>query len=147
IQADSVTAYLLIETGEDSFLHFIYEDALGARFANLLKLDINENESVTDQLVTYLYENGRSINADREVAWRTQVGFSFVDDTPGSYKRQVCLHVSAERTNNPIPTTLGGLSFTSLDTMLKNFQESPSYVDNVAELGIAHLLNERDVVR
>ncbi|WP_405861040.1 hypothetical protein OG407_24000 [Streptomyces sp. NBC_01515] len=138
------TARLLVETEPDKFIQFLDQDELGTMYASTLSLKIDETGDIAIQLAKFLYENSLVLNGFRQIACETSVSFSFADDTPGVEADEVCFHVRADQTGEPLnEEEYGEAVYVSLDQMLTNFRESPSGISSVGKIGIIQLMNER----
>jgi hypothetical protein len=133
------TIYFLIEVGYNRFIHFGFQDELGLAYYNSLKLEVDESKHYSTQIAKHLYENGLSLDRYRELAWETKVNFSFVDNTPGYTRDEVCLYVYADQ----IDDSKGKHTLTTLDEMIDTYIEAPD-MPHVVKSGIAQILNERE---
>lgn len=61
-----------------------------------LTLELPPYQPLTAALAQFLYERGLALNSYRELAQQTDVGFSFVDETPGSEAVNSCLLVTVD---------------------------------------------------
>lgn len=131
------TAYLLIETRE-GFFQYLRHDEPYVGFYDVLILKLDETEEPDVRLAKFLHENGFSLTRYRELVRETSVAFSFIDDTPGSTADEACFHVCTDRTNKPLD---GDIRFVSLSGLLDDSSGST----NMVRLGVAQLLNERNI--
>lgn len=141
------TAWLLVEdeTSKEFLLfHSLEQDE--EEFYRLPEAEIDEREEIAMQLVKCLGAYGCSLVRFREIDRETSVSYSFVDDTPGSKREELCFHVVANSTEKSRATNdEEEAESVSLSLMLERLQAAP-FVARVAETGIARLIQEQTII-
>jgi hypothetical protein len=135
IVRESITRkYVLLSSSEQ------YEED----FYSLLSFDIDPKEQMSQQLGRYLYSKGILVGSYMELASKTGLGFSFIDDTPGTERVNRSLFVEADIPNIETVSSEGVVaSLVTLDELIKDIQRSPymSEVD-ITSLAVLKLKEE-----
>lgn len=118
-------------------------------FYNVLFFTLKNNisTSLAHELAKFLYTSyGYSLVRFRELVRVTHTGWSFVDETLGSYGDDVCLHTVVDITNNAREIVDGEVrSWVDLKELLTCLNRSP-FGDIMAKRGIAQLINQVDIL-
>jgi len=140
------TFYFLVETDRNVFLQYTYTDELDAFYATTLGAKFIEAEDFALQLTEVLYENGLALLSYRELLRETRVNFSYLDSTPGTTEDVVVLHVTVERTDQPIPSpTETAVNLISLEEFVANLIAT-GMPTGILEAGVGYLLVERELL-
>lgn len=132
-------AYLLVELEPGKFVHQSFRDELELEYFNPFQLEIDKSQDEALQIAKFLYNYGLSLNSYREVARQTDVSFGLIDDTPGTKREIVCLHIKADRT----VSFNSEFKVSTLVNLFVDFRDTPD-MPPIVKLGIAQIFNERD---
>lgn len=142
------TAYFLVEISNGDFLQLIFIDELNATYVRTLSTELDMSHNIVTRMTKYLHDTGFELTKFREIARETSVAYSLIDEVPGSTQTHICFHVNVDRIERRVH--LGDYDkykpiYVSLETMLDNLHDSISF-EGVVELGIAQLINERQIL-
>jgi len=141
--SDELHYYLLIQNSvTGKFLIFRSKDPFEDGWANTLGVGISKDRQLGLELTNYLYGKGLVLNTYRELVSQSSITFSFVDETPGSEKTEVCMLVSVDVTADAqLENSNVRAEFVDLEEIAPIFSESP-FFPAVFGLGVARLQAE-----